>query len=101
MARRISPSNRRRKLPRVMPRKRRLEEGTIIVKEEPRLCEERMRAQIEESKSSTGSVVRRASLQAPGGNARGLKLPAFGGRDCLMLEREGDLVSGDCAFAKN
>src|SRR5438309_9331829 len=38
MASRINPSNRRKKLPRVMPRERRLEEGAIIVKKNQGCC---------------------------------------------------------------
>ena len=60
------------------------------------------RAHIEESKSATGSMVRRASLQAQGWNARCKSLhAAWAMTDPLMLERQGDLVGGDCAFAED
>ena len=63
---------------------------------------ERIRAQSDESKSATGSVVRRASLQVRGWNARCKCFRRFPGGDLpLMLERQGDLVGRDCAFAED
>src|SRR5438874_11984653 len=81
-----------------MPRGRRLEEGTIMVKKNQG-CGERMRASSEESKSATGAIMRRASLRASGWNTR-CKNSRFWVR-FSMLESKGDLMRGDCAFAEN
>jgi hypothetical protein len=50
---------------------------------------------------ATGSIVCRASLQVRGRDAGGKILQTVWSRNHLVLERQGDLVSGDGAFAED